>query len=194
MYTTSATLLVRLRKLDDQPAWSLFVQLYTPLLYYWARKLGNSETDAAELVQELLVTLVQKLPEFQYEAQAGRSGRFRAWLRKVAVNKWRDLQKRKRPSALPPSDDAFADLAQPDDAEAIWEREYQQFLVARALEVMKAEFQPTTWQACWETAVKGRKASDVSRQLGISQGAVFVAKSKVLRRLREVLAGLWEDA
>jgi len=192
MPTTSATLLLRLKQVDDQPAWERFVQIYTPLLFFWARSAGLKQSDAGDFVQELLVTLVQKLPEFNYEPIPGRDGRFRSWLRTVALNKWKDLQKRQRPAIVPPDDDAFSRLSLPDSAEEFWEREYDQHLVARALEVMKAEFQPTSWQACWETAVNGRKAADVAGELGISEGAVFVAKSKVLRRLREELAGMME--
>ncbi len=86
MNTTSPTLLERLRRPDEQDAWGRFVQLYTPLLYTWARHFGLGEADAADLVQEVFTTLVVKLPEFRYEPGKG----FRNWLRTVILNKWRD--------------------------------------------------------------------------------------------------------
>jgi RNA polymerase sigma-70 factor (ECF subfamily) len=67
MHTTSATLLERLRQPADQEAWARFVRLYTPLPYYWARRVGLQEQDAADLVQEVFAVLFQKLPEFTYD-------------------------------------------------------------------------------------------------------------------------------
>jgi RNA polymerase sigma-70 factor (ECF subfamily) len=73
------------------------------------------------------------------------------------------------------------------------EAEYRARLVARALELMQAEFQPTTWKACWELVVAGRPAADVARELGISENAVHLAKGRVLRRLRKELEGLLDE-
>jgi RNA polymerase sigma-70 factor (ECF subfamily) len=70
------------------------------------------------------------------------------------------------------------------------ETEYRHWLVGRALELMRAEFQPTTWKACWECVVNSRPAADVAAELGISVGAVYMAKSRVLSRLRQELTGL----
>jgi RNA polymerase sigma-70 factor (ECF subfamily) len=81
-------------------------------------------------------------------------------------------------------------VASPDPSETAWETEYHQHLVRRALELMKREFQPTTWQACWEVVVSERSAADVGAELGLSVGAVRAAKFRVLARLREELAGL----
>src|SRR5262245_21842152 len=86
MNTTSPTLLERLRCPAEQGAWGRFLQLYSPLLYHWARHLGLIEADAADLVQDVFTTLVQRLPEFQYDPSKG----FRRWLRTVLLNKWRN--------------------------------------------------------------------------------------------------------
>jgi RNA polymerase sigma-70 factor, ECF subfamily len=80
----------------------------------------------------------------------------------------------------------------PDHAELFSESEYRRGLARRALEVMQANFEPTTWRSCWELVVCGKSAAEVSRQLGLSINAVYVAKCRVLRRLREELEGLWE--
>ena len=81
----------------------------------------------------------------------------------------------------------------PDDAEAISAAEYHRELARRALRLMQAEFAPTTWKACWETVVQGRSADDVARELGLSENAVYIARCRVLRRLRQELSGLVED-
>jgi RNA polymerase sigma-70 factor (ECF subfamily) len=185
--STSASLLKRLGEPASQVAWDRFVRLYTPLLFYWARKAGLSETDCDDLVQEVFCVLVRKLPAFEYDA----SRSFRAWLRTVLLNTWHNRRRQK--AAQPQQDiDLLAPLAQADKLITLEEAEYQQQLVARAVELMQAEFEPTTWQACWQTAVLDRPAATVARELGITVNAVYLAKSRVLARLRRELAGLWE--
>ena len=188
MSTTSHSLLEHLRRPDDHAAWNRFVDLYTPLLYYWARKTGLQNADAADLVQEVLHLLVKKLPEFEYDPQRS----FRTWLRAVTLNKWREAQRKKQVAAAAGGSEPLPEPAISDPAEAFWEKEYRQMLAARALEVMRTEFEPATWQACWETVVSSRPAAEVALELGLTTNAVYLARSRVLRRLRRELQGLWE--
>jgi RNA polymerase sigma-70 factor (ECF subfamily) len=184
MYTTSVSLLQRLGQPGEEDAWNRLVELYTPLLFYWARRAGLGEDDAADLVQEVFTVLIQKLPEFTYDPNQS----FRGWLRTITLNRWRDSRRRRRPA---PADPAILEqFAQPGEAEAFWETEYRQQLVGRALELMQAEFQPTTWKACWEVVVAGKPAAEVARDLNLSLDAVYAAKSRVLRRLRQRLDGM----
>jgi RNA polymerase sigma-70 factor, ECF subfamily len=182
---TSASLLERLRQPGQPQAWSRLVELYTPLLFFWSRRLGLSPQDAEDLVQEVFTTLVQKLPEFTYD----RKKTFRGWLRKIVLNKWRDRQ---RKCQIPLAGGEEADplqLAGPEDS-PFWEGEHRQLLVRRALEVMQAEFEATTWKACWEFVVEAKPAAQVAAELGISENVVYIAKCRVLRRLRKELSGL----
>jgi RNA polymerase sigma-70 factor (ECF subfamily) len=184
MNTTPPSLMERLRQTDDREAWDRLVRLYTPLLYYWARQMGLREADAADLVQDVFALLLVKLPDFVYDP--GRS--FRAWLRTVTYNRWREVQRRleARPDARP---GPLPDLPGPD-APDLWEEEYQRHVVRRALELMQSEFETTTWQACWAVVVEGRSAGEVGRDLGMTAGAVRVARFRVLARLRQELAGM----
>jgi RNA polymerase sigma-70 factor (ECF subfamily) len=185
MVRTPISLLERLKRPDNPADWDRFVKLYTPLLYYWARHIGLQESDASDLVQEVFTLLVRKLPEFEYD----QTKTFRGWFRKVVINKWR--QKQRQAGGSPEAGAApLPDLEGPDTAAAIWDTEYRQNLVRRALEVMQSDFQPATWKACWETVVSGRPAADVAADLGLSVGAVRAAKFRVLCRLREELEGL----
>src|SRR5438552_2107578 len=181
MNTTAVSLLQRLRQQPDAADWERLVRLYTPLLLYWARRLGLRDQDAADLVQDVLIVLVQKLPEFQY--QPGKS--FRGWMRTVLMNKWRDRPHRGDPAPL----DSEAQPPAPAD-DPLEEREYRLFVLGQALRIMSADFEPTTWQACWETVVLDRPAAEVAAELGITVNAVYLAKSRVLSRLRQDLAGL----
>lgn len=184
MLTTSINLLERVRRREDQSAWERFVSLYSPVLFRWAQCSGLSNDEAADLVQDLFLILLRELPEFEYDA---RRGSFRGWLKTVTTRLCRDRLQLRRPHV--PS---AVDVADPADtpSEVFWEREYQQFLIRRAFDLMRTEFEPSTWQACWEHTVSGRTAADVGRELGMSEAAVYVAKSRVLRRLREELAGM----
>ena len=184
-HTTPPSLLDQLRRPDDQRAWRRFVDLYTPLLFYWARRIGLQEPDAADLVQEVFALLVRRLPEFIYDKE--RQG-FRAWLRTVLMNKWREIQRR---PGLPTTDGAMPEAEAADAVAELAEVEFQRRLAVRALRLMQAEFQPTTWTACWQHAAVGRPAAEVAAELGISVNAVYLATSRVLRRLRQELAGLW---
>jgi RNA polymerase sigma-70 factor (ECF subfamily) len=188
MNATPASLLERLRRPGEPEAWGRFVQLYTPLLYHWARRLGLPREDAADLVQEVLTLLAQKLPHFAYDKHR----RFRAWLWTVTLNQWRTNRRRHTSTPVQGREDAFSELAVPDDAEAVSEAEYRQYLVGRALKLMQAEFQPSTWQAFWQCVVCDRPGAEVARELGLTENAVYLAKGRVLRRLREELDGLLE--
>jgi RNA polymerase sigma-70 factor (ECF subfamily) len=185
IHTTSPTLLEGLRQAGNTTAWSRFVDLYTPILYAWARRCGETEDDAADLVQEVFVALVQFLPTFQ--SQPG--GKFRGWLRTILLNKLRDRKRREtrrdRIEAQRPAEEAL-----PDHAEQFWEAEYQREVAQRALALMQTEFTASTWQACWETVVRGRSPADVACELGLTENAVYLARSRVLRRLRQELRGL----
>jgi len=186
MNTTPISLLERLHQPKQDEAWARFVALYTPLIYYWARRVGLQTQDAADLVQDVFTVLVQKLPEFQYDPHKS----FRGWLRTVTLNKWREKQRR---LAVPAADGGSQDLAElpaPEGGDPFEDVEYRHQLVGRALRLMQAEFQPSTWKACWEHVVSGKPPEQVAAELDISVNAVCVAKSRVLRRLRQELTGL----
>src|SRR5947209_8783622 len=143
MHTTCVSLLERLREPSATEAWQQFVYLYTPLLLHWARKLGLQESDAADLVQDVLLVLVRKLPEFRYEK--GRS--FRGWMRTVLMNKWRDRPHRRTTGSLEPANEPSGPGAVQDKEDA----EFGLYVLGRALRMMEADFELATWQACWET-------------------------------------------
>jgi RNA polymerase sigma-70 factor (ECF subfamily) len=186
MHTTPVSLLERIRRSADQAAWERFVKLYTPLLGHWARRLGSHGPDADDLVQEVFAALVRKLPDFRYDA----GKRFRGWLWTVLVNKVRAKHRHQSVCGPAGGDGILDQVAAPDEADAVSEAEYRQYLTRRALELMRAEFQPTTWRAFWECVVADRAGAEVAAELGLSVDAVYAAKSRVLRRLRRELAGL----
>jgi RNA polymerase sigma-70 factor (ECF subfamily) len=176
--------LQRLRRGADPRDWQRFVQLYTPSLFRWARRVGAQDADAADLVQEVLALLLHKLPTFDYDGTRS----FRAWLRTVLNNKWRDVCRHRAARPDQAGGRALEEMSAPDeDGEA---REDRQQLVARALEIIRADFQPSTWQAFWEFFTSDRDAAAVAADLGVRVEVIYSARCRVLRRLRQELDGL----
>lgn len=180
MHTTSNTLLNQLRRAGSGAAWARFVHLYSRLIYSWLRKAGLQDSDAADVTQDVFVLLMRELPKFDYDGTRS----FRGWLRTVTLNKWRDHQKRR---GLP-IDDAASVGDVPAAGDLLSEREYRKHLIARALELLRPEFRPETWVAFERHGVRGEPAADVARTLGLTVGAVYAAKCRVLARLRAELA------
>ena len=180
--TTPVSLLERLRKSEDSTAWNRFVALYTPLLYHWLQNAGLTSEDAADLVQDVFTKLLTLLPHFKYDP----SKSFHGWLRTITLNSRRDLLRRQKPTA-----GLEADVWSPDPIDSFIEREYRSKLALRAMQILRADFHPQTWQAVWDLVVEGRAAADIAGQTGMTIQAVYAAKCRVLARLRQELQGLW---
>lgn len=186
MNTTSISLVNRLRTPSNHQAWDRFVELYTPLLFHWAKSCGLKPHDASDLVQDVFAVLLQKMPQFIYDPQKS----FRSWLQTVTLNLWRDRCRAVATRPLPGDKGRLAEVAVPDHVPELAETEYRSYLVSRALQLMQTDFEPNTWRAAWEHAVNGRPAVEVAEELGITVPAVYGAKSRVLNRLRQELDGL----
>jgi RNA polymerase sigma factor (sigma-70 family) len=183
---TRASLLVQLRDGTNHLAWHEFMQLYGPVVYGFARKRGLQDADAADLMQDVMRSVSTSIGRLDYDRS---QGTFRGWLFTITRNKVFNFlsARRIRPQAV--GDTATNRLidTHPDvsDGSDTWEIEYQRRLAALAMERIKGEFQEKTWQAFWLTAVEGVAAPDAAQQVGISPGAIYVAKSRVLARLKE---------
>lgn len=184
---TNPSLLRRLSSKEDSLAWSRFVALYTPLVDRWIGQLGFREPDRSDLVQEVFIVLLGKVSSFQYD----RLGSFRGWLRTVTVNKCRDLARRRGRETEPRFVETIERAAE-DDTQLLTQQEYRDYLSRTALKMMREHFSESTWRACWEHVAMGRNAKDVAEELGMSENAVYLARGRVLRRLRQELEGLWE--
>lgn len=186
MTTTPISLLERLRQPANHAAWSRFVKLYTPLLHYWVRRTGFSDSEADDLVQEVFAHLVKEMPRFDYD----RGKTFRGWLRIVARNKWNEHRRRRQIDVKEMSHFDPVDAGSPDPAEAFATDEFQRLLYQRALEVMQTDFPGNTWQAFKRVVTDGQTPAEVAAELGMTVGAVHAARFRVLARLRQELAGL----
>ena len=194
MSPTSATLLERLRDRADAEAWQRLVDLYRPLLTGWLRRHALQVADVDDLVQEVLATVASEAPRFRH---SGRPGAFRHWLRTILVNRLREFwrARRLRPAATGDSDFVQM-LDQLEDADSglshLWEQEHDQHVARRLLDMIEPQFAPSTWQAFRRVVVEGRDEETVAAELGLSVNAVFIAKSRVLSRLRREADGIFD--
>jgi RNA polymerase sigma-70 factor (ECF subfamily) len=183
---TRASLLVRIRDANNHVAWREFMQLYGPVIYGFARKRGLQDADAADLMQDVLRSVSAAIGRLDYDR---RQGTFRGWLYTITRNKiFNFLSARKirpRGSGDSTTNQLLDEHPDPSGETDQWETEYQRRLVALAMDRIKGEFQDTTWRAFWLTAVEGVAASEAAQQVGLSPGAVYVAKSRVLARLKD---------
>jgi RNA polymerase sigma-70 factor (ECF subfamily) len=192
---TRSSLLVRIRDPHDTEAWRQFVEIYAPLVYGFVRKRGLQDADAADLMQEVFRSVAANAGRLNYDA---RRGTFRGWLYTITRNKLYDFldgqKRRERGSGGSGVQQQLEEHADPaDDAADLWDREYERRLFAWAADQIRGDFQETTWQAFWQTAVEGKNPREVAAQLRLSPGAVYVAKSRVLARLKEQVQQLQEE-
>lgn len=182
---TRASLLVQLRDGTNHRAWQEFMNLYGPVIYGFARKRGLQDADAADLMQDVLRSVSTAIHRLEYDKS---QGTFRGWLYTVTRNRiFSFLAARKnRPQAAGDTSthQILESHAATDDGAEDWEVDYQRRLADLAMKRIQREFQETTWQAFWKTAVEGASAAEASDQTGLSPGAVYVAKSRVLARLK----------
>jgi RNA polymerase sigma-70 factor (ECF subfamily) len=190
---TSLSLLERLSDRPTDPDWQRLFNLYQPLLRSWALRAGATDADADDLVQETLSVVIREVAVFD----RGRAGAFRSWLRAILANRLRDFfrARRSRPVATGESDflDRLDELESPDsELSRLWDREHDQHVAARAMKLVQCDFAPATWQAFRRQVLDGVAPADVAAEMGLSQNAVLLAKSRVLKRLRAEVAGFVE--
>jgi RNA polymerase sigma-70 factor (ECF subfamily) len=160
------------------------------------RKYDVQESDAEDLVQEVLMAVSKDLGKFEH---AGHPGAFRGWLKAILVNRLRKFWRARdrRPQARGDSD-IDARLAQLDDPSSemslIWNREHDQYVLRRLLALAEPHFAPNTWTAFCRVALDGAPPDVVAEEMGISRNAVIIAKCRVLGRLRQESEGLIESS
>jgi RNA polymerase sigma-70 factor (ECF subfamily) len=194
MSATRQSLLFRARG-GDQDAWQDLADLYRPLIVGWLRHQGVPGNEVDDLVQDILLTVVQSLPSFSH---SGRAGAFRAWLRTITHNRTCDFWRghaRQAHAAGGSGADVLRQLEDPDsELNRQWDEEHDRYVLRCLLELMAEEFEPATMSAFRRIALEGADSAEVARELGLSVGAVYAAKSRVLQRLRREAEGLIDGA
>lgn len=192
---TRPSLLLRIRDGGDRPAWEQFVSLYAPMIYGFVRRRGLQDADAADVTQEVLRVVAAKARELEYDPAVGS---FRAWLFTVTRHILINAQKRQARHPRGSGDTAMLERLEEQPAtgpaeEEVWEQEYRTSRLNWAAERVRGHCEDNTWRAFWRTAVEGESPRSVAESLGMSVGAVHIAKSRVIARLRAVLGELPEE-
>jgi RNA polymerase sigma-70 factor (ECF subfamily) len=185
-------LLLRVKDPDDHDAWLQFAEIYQPIIYRMARRRGLQDADAQDLSQKVLASVSERIADWEHNPDRGR---FSTWLTVVTRNAIIDSVRRLRPDTgeggsaiirqlqrLPASDQQTASEIQ---------TEYRRQMFRRAACLVRREFEPSSWQAFWMTSIESVGVSEAAGRLGLTTGAVYAARSRIMRRLREVVSK-WE--
>jgi RNA polymerase sigma factor (sigma-70 family) len=193
--TTRPSLLVRLRDLQDQQSWEEFYTIYQPLVFRMARNQGFQDADASELSQEVFLAVASAIERWDPDPQRGS---FRGWLFRIARNlmiNWL-AYRRRHPTGTGNSDMHKLLAEHPDPCEldgedsAVFDREYKRQAFAWAADQIRHEFHKSTWQAFWLTSVENQPVPEAAEKLNISVGAVYIARSRIMARLRQKIETL----
>jgi RNA polymerase sigma-70 factor, ECF subfamily len=188
---TSASLLDRLARSPTEADWRRLHDLYRPLLEAWVLRAGVPRDDADDLIQDVLLALLRQVGEFERRSE----GAFRGWLRTVLARRITYHLRRQgvRPVAPGGSDLArrLEELASAEsELSRVWDREHDTHVARQSLRVVQADFAPATWQAFRRQVIDGLPAAQAAAEAGITLNAALLAKSRVLKRLRQEIAGL----
>ena len=191
MTDTSLSLLARLQDAEDSVSWGRFADLYIPLLHRWLSRYEISEADREDIIQNVITAASQEIGAF---GQNQRTGAFRSWLRRIMVyrvqNHWRASKRHRTANGS----DVQEQLNQLEDEHSeqsqIWNAEHDRAVVGRLMEIVRPRFQEQTWQAFAQQMLEGRNPAQIAEDLGMTPGAVYMARNRILAALRAEAEGL----
>jgi RNA polymerase sigma-70 factor (ECF subfamily) len=191
MNETRQSLLLRAQT-GETDAWKDLLDLYRPLILGWLNRQGVPARDLEDLSQEVLLSVVAHLPGYQH---SGQRGAFRSWLRTIVCSRtadyWRAIDAGTQASGGSGANAALQEIADPDSAlNRQWDEEHDRYVLHCLLDLVEAEFEPLTLQAFRRLALDGVSGAEAAQELGLSVAAVYVAKSRVLARIRREAEGL----
>lgn len=183
--TTRYSLLARLVQPSDEQAWREFMEIYEPLVYRLARRRGFQDADAADLCQDVFHAAAKAIERWQARPDRGA---FRPWLfqiaRNVMINALRARQRQFTATGASEVRRLLEEQPAEDEESQLVDAQYERQLFHWAAEQVRAEFREATWRAFWLTGIEGQKPQQVADELNMSVGAVYIARSRVMARLR----------
>lgn len=174
---------------DQATAWDRFVEIYTPLIFYWARQRGLLEADAADLVQDVLLTVYRKIHQYRRRSSEV-TGSFRAWLRAITINRLNALARKSKLLPNRPGQEQLEQLPDRASLESSWDAGYQVELILRAVQTMKKHFAAATWEALWESLSGREDLRTIALRHGISRWTLYAARKRLFDMVRRDLDGL----
>jgi RNA polymerase sigma-70 factor, ECF subfamily len=183
---TQASLLVRIRDVNDTNSWGMFVETYTPVVFRYLRRRGLQDADAADVAQEVLIEVARSIQQFNYQPE---KGRFRDWLGLITQRRLLRYWQRTKMVAEPRNSPEIQLAA----ADSEWIEAYQGELLRIAMDRVRPNFEPLTWESFKQTWLDRRPALEVSKELNMTLDLVYSAKSRILKRLEVEIRLLGED-
>ena len=187
MTTTRASLLIRVREPNDSVAWREFYDLYSPLLYQFAKARGLNDSDAEEIRSSCLTTIVTHIREFKYDRS---KGTFKSWLRRIVVNRVIDIQRKQRPLAMGEQDERIVDQTSTPDE--VFDEKWKLCHLNFCLEQIRDKVPSVTFQA-FEMLAEDHSVPDVCKELELSANQVYKAKAKILSLVRDQMSQVYGD-
>lgn len=192
MPATPVSLIERIRRDRSGSDWNKFVDLYAPLLRRWLYRYMLQPADVEDLIQDILTIVITKLPEFQH---SGATGAFRAWLRLIVAYRLKNFWRQSQRQPIAEGGDHLEALAQSledpvDELSRRWDQEHDKHVAATLLAQIRHEFSALTWEIFDRYVLQGLPPKQVAAELNVSCNAVFIARSRILRRLREEAGAL----
>src|SRR6516164_6375980 len=191
MEDTRKSLLLRAQT-GEENAWKDLTDLYRPLILGWLKRQGVAARDVDDLSQEILLSVVKYLPTFEH---SGRPGAFRSWLRTIVCSRtidyWRAIDASTQVSGASNAAAALQQIEDPhSDLNRRWDEEHDRYVLGCLLDLVAEEFEPATLQAFRRLTLDGVSGAEAAAELGLTVPAVYMAKSRVLKRIRQEAAGL----
>jgi RNA polymerase sigma-70 factor (ECF subfamily) len=189
MHETRHSLLFRAQR-GETEAWKDLTDLYRPLILVWLKRQGVRASDVEDLSQEILLSVVKHLPSFQH---SGQRGAFRSWLRTIVCSRtadyWRAIDVRTQ--ATDGKGAAIQEIVDPEsELNRVWDEEHDRYVIQCLLDLVQQNFEPLTLQAFRRLTLDGISGAQAAQELGLSIHAVYLAKSRVLQRIRQEAEGL----
>lgn len=199
---TRRSLLDRLRNWEDQTSWREFFDTYWKFIYSMAIRAGLSDQEAEDVVQETVISVAKKMPEFQYfQKQCS----FKGWLMHVTRLRIMDQMRRRSPHSLQavfgdrdstqtPIVERVADPSADKAFEGAWDEEWERNLVDAAMERVKLRVKPEHYQIFYLSAVKGLATHEVARSLQISSAQVYLIRHRLAKEVKREIERIRQKA
>lgn len=188
---TRGSLLIRLRDAQNHAAWREFVECYQPVIYRLCRRKGVRHSDAEDLVQQVLLSVARAVDRFDVQSE---KGTFRGWLYRISHNIILNFLSRDLPKRRAAGGEALAWREPPaQDNSSLIRMELRRQLFREAAQRAREEFEESTFRAFWLTAVEEMAIEEAAQKLKKSSGAIYAARSRVLKRLREIVQNLEQE-
>ena len=190
---TRHSLIQRLQDGGDDTAWEEFASIYRPIIVRIALRKQMQFDDAEDLAQQVLLSVLKNIKKWKADPERAR---FRTWLQTVVRNALLNALSRKPKDQSPGGTDSLHQLHQhPDRADSLWfDMEWQRETLRCVAQQVCFEFESKTWIAFWDTAIEQLPAQEVAERLGKSVGAIYIARSRVMQRIKQRIAELDEDS